>query len=126
MPTSASGKYFTIQGLEELNLFVKNLGPEMSKIFHEVTGKYAQSISTIMHSRVPVLTGYLKSTIGSAASPDMMELYVSAHYARHVNYGTSRMTGRPFFTAPVEEQTPLMINELNQRISLYIQSNVRK
>jgi|SRR5215218_3256735 len=127
MPTiAASGQQFRIDGLEELNILVTNLGPEMSKAFHEVTGKYAQSISAAMNSRVPVRTGYLKSTIGSASSPDRMELYVTASYAGYVNYGTKRMAGRPFFTAPVEEQAPKMIEELNQRIAQYIQTKVKR
>jgi len=123
MPTNAT---FTIEGLEELNVLFKNLGPEITKQFHEITGRFATSILSQMNQRVPVRTGYLKSTIASSVSPNLTELYVTADYAKFVNYGTRRMAARPFFTGPVEEQTPEMITELNDAIANYIAQNVKR
>ena len=117
---------FTIEGIDELNILFQNFAPELTRSFHEITGKYAQSIGSEMNQIVPVRTGYLKSTIGSSSSTNSMQLYVSAHYAVHVNYGTRRMTGRPFFTGPVERQIPQMVEELNQAVAQYIQTNVRR
>lgn len=123
MPTNAT---FTIEGLEELNVLFKNLGPEITKQFHDITGRFATSILSQMNQRVPVRTGYLKSTIASSVSPNLTELYVTADYAKFVNYGTRRMAARPFFTGPVEEQTPEMITELNDAIANYIAQNVKR
>jgi len=123
MPTNAT---FTIEGLEELNVLFKNLGPEITKQFHDITGRFATSILSQMNQRVPVRTGYLKSTIASSVSPNLTELYVTADYAKFVNYGTRRMAARPFFTGPVEEQTPEMITELNEAIANYIAQNVKR
>jgi len=121
-----SNAKFTIEGLEELNVLFKNLGPEITKQFHEITGKFATSILSQMNQRVPVRTGYLKSTIASSVSPNLTELYVTADYAKFVNYGTRRMAARPFFTGPVEEQTPDMITELNEAIANYIAQNIKR
>src|SRR5215203_2557595 len=121
-----SNAKFTIEGLEELNVLFKNLGPEITKQFHDITGKFATSILSQMNQRVPVRTGYLKSTIASSVSPNLTELYVTADYAKFVNYGTRRMAARPFFTGPVEEQTPEMITELNDAVANYIAQNVKR
>lgn len=123
MPAN-SNKYFKIEGLDQLNILFTNLNPEVKKGFQATTGKYAASMYREMITRVPVRTGYLKSTIGSASSPDRLELYVTADYAGYVNYGTSRMKARPFFTAVINEQTPKLIEELNKVISNYISSKV--
>ena len=122
---SSSNKYFKIEGLDQLNVLFTNLSPALKKGFQATTGKYATSMYREMTSRVPVRTGYLKSTIGSSSSPDRLELYVTADYAGYVNYGTSRMKARPFFTAVVNEQSPKLIEELNKVISNYIASKVK-
>src|SRR5215203_3797852 len=123
MPTNAT---FTVEGLEGLNVLFKNFGSETTKQFHEISGKFATSILSQMNQRVPVRTGYLKSTIASSVSPNLTELYVTADYAGYVNYGTRFMTARPFFTGPVEEQTPEMITELNDAVANYIAQNVKR
>jgi hypothetical protein len=122
----SSSKNFRVEGLNELNTFIKNLSPAMSKVFQTVGSKYAQSIVSDMMKRVPVKTGYLKSTIGSSASADRIEFYVTADYAGDVNYGTYRMPGRPFFTGPLAEQTPKMLQELDKEVDKYITTNLRK
>jgi HK97 gp10 family phage protein len=47
----------------------------------------------------PVRTGNLRRSVGSKveAGGDRGVIGASAHYARYVHEGTSRMSGRPFF-----------------------------
>jgi hypothetical protein len=124
--SASSSKNYRIEGLKELNTFITNFNPAMSKTFQTVAGKYAQSIVSEQMKRVPVKTGYLKSTIGSSASTNRVEFYVTADYAADVNYGTYRMPGRPFFTGPIEEQTPMMIQDLHKEVEKYISTNLRR
>ena len=108
---------FRIEGLEELTTLFQNLQPTMSKKFSEITGRYGSTMFREMLSRVPVRTGYLKSTIGMTSGTDALDLFVTADYAGYVNYGTRRMKARPFFTAVVEENTPKMVQEYNQAVA---------
>jgi hypothetical protein len=111
----SSSKNFRVEGLNELNIFIKGFSPAVSKLFQTVGSKYAQSIVADMMKRVPVKTGHLKSTIGSSTSPNRIEFYV-----------TDRMPGRPFFTGPLAEQTPKMLQELDKEVDKYIATNLRK
>jgi HK97 gp10 family phage protein len=125
MPVTLKGNV-QIEGIDELVTLFQNLVPEMEKSFNEITTQYANSILQEMRSIVPVKTGYLKSTIGGGTSTNKMELYVTASYAGYINYGTSRIRARPFFTGPVEKQAPNMIKELNQALANYIAANVKR
>ena len=115
-----------IEGIDELNTLFQNLVPAMEQQFHEITGQFATKIHSEQTTRVPVKTGYLRSTIGSSSSPNSLQFFVTAFYAGFINYGTRRMKARPFFTAPVEEQAPEMIKELNQALADYIAANVKR
>lgn len=108
---------FRIEGLEELTTLFQNMQPNMSKKFQEITGRYGSTMLREMLSRVPVRTGYLKSTIGMTSGTDALDLFVTADYAGYVNYGTRKMKARPFFTAVVEENTPKMVQEYNQAVA---------
>ena len=122
----SSNQQFRIEGLNELNTFITNFSPAMAKTFQTITGKYAQSIYSEMYKRVPVKTGYLRSTIGLSSSTNRVEFYVTADYAGAVNYGTYKMQGRPFFTGPLQEQAPKMLQELNNEVERYIASNLKR
>ena len=116
-----------IEGIDELNTLFKNLIPGMQKSFTEISNQYARTILQEMRTIVPVKTGYLKSTIGGGGvSANTMHLFVTAHYAGYVNYGTRRMKARPFFTGPIEKHAPNMVKALNQALADYIAANVKK
>jgi|SRR5687768_4254506 len=125
MPVTLKGNV-RIEGIDELSTLFQNLVPTMQQAFSEITNQYANSMLQEMRSIVPVKTGYLKSTIGGGTSSNSMQLYVTAHYAQFINYGTSRIRARPFFTGPVEKQAPNMIKELNQAFADYIAANVKR
>lgn len=108
-----STKNFRIEGIDELVTLFHNLIPQMTDSFHEITGRYGASMYKDMYSRCPVRTGYLRSTIGLTSSPESFNIYVTADYAGYVNFGTSRMKSRPFFTSVVNEQSPKMVEEYN-------------
>lgn len=57
-------------------------------------------------ARVPVDTGYLRSTGTLEERPDIAGVRVAyrAHYARFVHEGTSRMTGRPWLTEALNDE----------------------
>lgn len=108
---------FRIEGIDELMTLFQNLKPQMSGSFQEITGRYASSMYSEMRNRCPVRTGYLRSTIGMTSDPNAFNIYVTAFYAPYVNFGTSRMKARPFFTSVIEEQSPNMIKEYNQAVA---------
>lgn len=108
---------FRIEGLDELMVLFQNLKPTLTNSFHEITGRYGQTMYKDMYSRCPVRTGYLRSTIGLTSSPESFNIYVTADYAAHVNFGTRRMKARPFFTGVIEEQSGPMVKEYNNAVA---------
>ena len=58
--------------------------------------KAGQQMQMFAQAIVPVRTGHLRSTIAYSASEDELILSASASYAGYMEFGTRRMTPRPY------------------------------
>ena len=124
-PSRPSSLHYKITGLKELNNFVANLSSDLRQSFDQTMTKYGSIMENQMLQRVPVRTGFLRSTIGKSLTQSQLKLFATAFYAGYVNYGTVWMPARPFFTGPIEENTPKLIDELNHLIDLGIKSRLK-
>lgn len=79
-----------------------------------------------MQTDAPVRTGYLRQSIKSYfPTPTSVAINSWAPYSGYVNFGTSRMVARPYFTTQVEQGPVILekvfgqasINHLNHLIS---------
>ena len=125
MSARPSSLHYKITGLKEFNNFVSTLSPELQKTFNQTMSKYGTIMENQMLQQVPVRTGFLRSTIGKSMTQSQLKLFATAFYAGYVNYGTPFMPPRPFFTGPIAENVPRMMNELNQMIGLGIKSRLK-
>ena len=120
-----AGLHYKITGLKEFNNFAANLGSDISQAFQQTITKYGNIMNNQMLQRVPVKTGFLRSTIGKDMTQSQLKLYATAFYAGYVNYGTLWMPPRPFFTGPIDENVPKLIDELNKMIGTGIKSRLK-
>lgn len=61
------------------------------------TANIAEDISTDATRMAPILTGYLKASIGvQRRGSDTWRIQASAFYGFYVEYGTSKMRAQPF------------------------------
>jgi len=114
-----------ITGLAELNMLFSQMPAAFDNIFNQTTSKYSKVIFNQQNQKVPVKTGRLKRSIGTAVGPKRMDLFVDAPYAKFINYGTRRMPGRPFFTQPADQNLPAMIQEINTQFGNWIKTRVK-
>src|SRR5688572_22121462 len=109
-----------VQGASKaLNEFSRGIEQELLRTLQP----YAESTVSNMQASAPVDTGYMRSQIKYYfPNPQTLSINAWAPYSGFVNYGTSRMVGRPFFTQEVEQGPQILskvfaqasINYLNQ------------
>jgi HK97 gp10 family phage protein len=115
-----------ITGLAELNALFGQMAPAFNNIFSNVTSKHSKTIFNQQNQKVPVKTGRLKRSIGTAIGQKRLDMFVDAPYARFINYGTKRMPGRPFFTEPIDRLIPTMLKEIDMEFGKWIKTRVKR
>lgn len=69
--------------------------------------KSAHDIEAQAKSRAPVRTGFLKNSIhAEQEGPHAWRVDVQAEYGAYVEFGTVRMSARPYFIPAVEQVRP--------------------
>ncbi|MDN5641282.1 MAG: HK97 gp10 family phage protein [Actinomycetia bacterium] len=72
-----------------------------------VVGKAAADVKAHAQTRVPVRTGMLRGSITVTREGPLTALVgPTANYGRYVEYGTSRMAGRPYMGPAVDAVAP--------------------
>jgi HK97 gp10 family phage protein len=74
-----------------------------------------------MHN-APVITGFLKNSHGSVGTNAGAEVQVYAEYAHYVEFGTSKMSARPFLRPALDEHK----NEIIEAIEKQAAEEIRK
>jgi len=65
-------------------------------------------VGDLARARVPVRTGYLRSTIYSRIKGWVAEVGAEAAYAMFVEFGTRHMQARPFLYPAIQEWLPVL------------------
>ena len=79
------------------------ISAEMERKASAVVSKTVADIKANAQGRVPVDTGALKNSISSRAEALSGEVFTGMEYAEYVEYGTSRMAGRPYMIPAAEQ-----------------------
>lgn len=95
-------------GVTHLRQAIEKIGPRVRKEAGVAVRTRAHDIENLAKQNVPVDTGYLKSTIGVALGVDDLVAVVgaSANYAAFVEYGTAKMSPRPYLGPAFEAVRP--------------------
>lgn len=67
---------------------------------------------------VPVKTGLLRSSIGHSVNPGTLQLdfFATAQYAQYVEFGTRRMTARPFMRAAWDYYRQTLLQKMGDAV----------
>lgn len=95
----ADGFSMQITGLTELETAVTQLAANIKPTLIQQVGQIFEQGADRMRADCPVRTGFLKNSIAvntSSSGNILAEINITAGYAGFVNFGTSRMSPRPF------------------------------
>lgn len=116
-----------VKGMVGAERFLAELDQNIANQAARALDKYAENRIDEMRSQAPVKTGYLRNNIRmNKPNPNSVQLNSWAPYSGYVNYGTSRMRPRPFFTDPLQKGKPILEKMLQQEIMFYIRSLASK
>lgn len=95
-------------GVTHLRRSIERIGPRVRKEAGVAVRKRAHDIESLAKQKVPVDTGYLKSTLGFTLGVDDLIAVIgaSANYAAYVEYGTAKMAPRPYLGPAFEAVRP--------------------
>jgi hypothetical protein len=111
-----------IIGLKELQTTFAQLPSEFGRIFQAAGTMYAKNVYGEAYKRVPVKTGFLRSSIGQQVTPQMIKIFANAKYAAAVHNGSRGRPGRPFLLAPANEQLPSLFKDIDMQLGTYFRS----
>ena len=78
-------------------------------------GGIASSTTSKMKSKVPVVSGNLKSKIKVNITKDGLEARSDAIYSKYVEYGTRYRGAKPFFRSAVKEMAKKIKESINKQ-----------
>jgi hypothetical protein len=94
---------FSTRGVKGADMLLKEFTARIEDELYNHLPAYAQDTTDKMKAEAPVDTGYMRDHIRfNYPTPKSVSINSWAPYSGYVNYGTFRMTGRPFFSRYVE------------------------
>ena len=110
-----------IEGLKELEKKMKQLSNVARK---EAKQEALHAGSVLVQGQAtlntPVDTGNLRSSIDFEVGTDDAEIFTPVIYARHVEYGTSRMKSQPFLRPALDSNKSNLIKIFSQTYAKYL------
>jgi HK97 gp10 family phage protein len=95
------GGGITIEGTDRVIKLLAYLSGDLSNTATTVLNQVTRDVTDTMKKNAPVATGFLRNNITSTVSGTKAEVHSKAEYSGFVNYGTSRMAARAFFSNAV-------------------------
>lgn len=136
----AAVKGVKIEGMDELQATLKDVLPrEARNILRRTTLKIASNVRDVVRQRSPVDTGNLKKSIKSKrdkGTPTNItaSVYVDksggksgkGYHYHFVEFGTVKMTARPFIVPTVEEMRPGLSEEYRKEFGVQFEKEMQK
>lgn len=119
---AAGGKSgITIEGTEKIINLLVYLKSELPNTANTVLNQVARNTTDAMKKNAPVKTGFLRNNISYTVSGTKAQIDSTATYSGFVNYGTSKMAARAFFSNAVayaeQQLRKTMVDEIKRDIS---------
>lgn len=136
----AAVKGVKIEGMDELQATLKDVLPrEARNILRRTTLKIASQVRDVVRQRAPVDTGNLKKSIKSKrdkGTPTNItaSVYVDksggksgkGYHYHFVEFGTVKMSARPFIVPTVEEMRPGLSEEYRKEFGVQFEKEMQK
>ncbi|MCW4018004.1 MAG: hypothetical protein NWF00_04910 [Candidatus Bathyarchaeota archaeon] len=97
-----------VSGIAEVQAAFARLDLAMLRQVHDKLTLWAESIRDSATQKVPVRTGYLRSTIFAQVSEWIAEIGAEATYAACVEFGTRYMRAQPYILPALQEHLPML------------------
>lgn len=125
-----AGWKFSVKGAREAKKSLEEIADEVKggPVTPDTLFKIAEATKNLASSRTPVRTGFLKSRNQTEQiSRKEIRIFNDAPYAGYVNFGTSKMVARPFFTSAIryaKDEFPQVFSEaMKKKIGDIVRSN---
>lgn len=87
------------------------------KLLKAILGKIASDITAHARTIAPIDTGLLRNSINFEVKDEMAIVFVGAEYGIYVEFGTARMSARPYLGPAVEAVIPRIGGEMRREFS---------
>ena len=74
----------------------------------------------------PVLTGFLRNSHSSRETNDGAQVEVGAEYAHYIEFGTSKMSARPFLRPALDEHRNEIVEAIEKQAAIEIRKAAQK
>jgi len=95
-----------IEGVEQFQAAMAKFDSGMQRHVHRRLVSLAADIKASARQKVPVKTGYLRSTIYAKVREWIAEIGAEAAYALYVELGTRYIRARPYLYPAIQEHLP--------------------
>ena len=97
-----------IDGVKEFQNAMERFDSGMQRKVHSFLVSWAADVKAAARRKVPVRTGYLKSTIYATIREWIAEIGAEATYAYFVEFGTRYMKAQPYLYPAIQEYLPVL------------------
>ena len=105
-----------IDGIEKFQEAIRKFDSGMQRHVHRRLIGLAADIKAAARRKVPVRTGYLRSTIYAKVKEWVAEVGAEAAYAMYVELGTRYMRARPYLYPAIQEYLPHLETIISEAI----------
>ena len=95
-----------VDGIEEFKAAMAKFDSDLQRQIHRFLTSWAADVKAEAMRKVPVKTGYLRSTIYARVQEWVVRIGVDATYALFVEFGTRYMRARPYLWPAIQEYLP--------------------
>jgi HK97 gp10 family phage protein len=96
----------TVKGIRMFQNAMRNFDEAVKRQVHRQLASWAADVKAEAMRKVPVKTGYLRSTIYARVQEWVVRIGVDATYALFVEFGTRYMRARPYLWPAIQEYLP--------------------
>lgn len=97
-----------VQGIEEFQAAMRQFDSGMQRRVHSALASWVADVKASAMHKVPVRTGYLRSTIYARIREWVGEIGADATYAYFVEMGTKYMCAQPYLYPAIQEYLPVL------------------
>lgn len=108
----------TVKGIRMFQNVMRNFDEAVKSQVHGQLPSWAADVKAEAMRKVPVKTGYLRSTIYARVQEWVVRIGVDATYALLVEFGTRYMRARPYLWPAIQEYLPQLEQIIREAIEV--------
>ena len=105
-----------VDGIEEFKATMAKFDSGLQRQIHRFLASWAADVKAEAMRKVPVKTGYLRSTIYARVQEWAVQIGAEATYALYIELGTRYMRARPYLWPAIQEHLPQLEQIIREAI----------